>query len=98
MQRRLLGVETTEVEAHMASYYLFATNQNGRLPTGSTISITTVRVKRSRVRTVKGCHEKIDPGPKPVRGTTFGSQNQSPPGPEIDTNSGPPVPKVVLLV
>ena len=36
VQRRLPGVETTEVEAHMASYSLFATIINGRLPTGST--------------------------------------------------------------
>ena len=26
VQRRLPGVETTEVEAHMASYFLFATD------------------------------------------------------------------------
>ena len=32
----LPGVETTEVEAHMATYCLFATIINGRLPTGST--------------------------------------------------------------
>ena len=33
------GVDTTQVEAHMATYYLFATNHQrpgGMLPTGST--------------------------------------------------------------
>ena len=37
VQRQLPGVETTEVEEHMASYSLFAIQIiNGRLPTGST--------------------------------------------------------------
>ena len=35
MQCWLPGVETTEVEAHMATYCLFAIIINGRLPTGS---------------------------------------------------------------
>ena len=34
--RRLLGVMTTEVEAHMATYYLLLQIINGRFPTGST--------------------------------------------------------------
>ena len=38
MQRWLPGVETIEVEVHMATYTLFATDHGGqiRLPTGST--------------------------------------------------------------
>ena len=31
VQRRLPGVETTEVEAHMATYWLFATNHQRQL-------------------------------------------------------------------
>ena len=38
VQRRLPGVEATEVEAHMATFCLFATNHQRQLPTGSTIS------------------------------------------------------------
>ena len=34
--RRLLGVMTTEVEAHMATYCLLLQIINGRFPTGST--------------------------------------------------------------
>ena len=41
MQRRLPGVETTDVEVHMATYSLFATDRR-RLLTGSTNSIKTV--------------------------------------------------------
>ena len=52
VQRRLPGVEATEVEAHMATYCLFATNHQRQLAySDSTISITTV--KRSRFRTVR---------------------------------------------
>ena len=36
VQRRLPGVETTQVEAHMATYCFFATIINGGLPTSST--------------------------------------------------------------
>ena len=52
LQCQLPGVETTEVEAHMAAYCLFAQIINGSLPTGSTNSITTV-VKWSCIRTVR---------------------------------------------
>ena len=41
MQHRLPGGETTEVEVHMATYSLFATDQR-RLLTGTTNSIKTV--------------------------------------------------------
>ena len=48
VQRRLPGVETTEVEAHMATYCLFATNHQRQVaPQAVQISITTV-VKWSR--------------------------------------------------
>ena len=42
MQRQLPGVETTEVEEHMATYSLFATDHRRKLLTGSTYSIKTV--------------------------------------------------------
>ena len=42
VQCRLPGVEMTEVEVHMATYSLFATDHRRRLPTGSTNSIKTV--------------------------------------------------------
>ena len=50
VQRRLPGVETTEVEAHIATYCLFAINHRRQLAYRH--SITTV-VKRSRVRSVR---------------------------------------------
>ena len=42
MQRRLLGVEMTEVEIHMATYSLFTTDHRRRFLTGSTNLIKTV--------------------------------------------------------
>ena len=48
VQRRLPGVETTQVEAHMATYCLFATNHQRQVAHRQyNISITTV-VKWSR--------------------------------------------------
>ena len=51
VQCQLPGVEATEVEAHMATISCLLQIINGSLPTGSTISITTV--KRLRVRMVR---------------------------------------------
>ena len=55
VQRRLPGVETTEVEAHMATYCLFATNHQRQVAHRQYKfrSRWWGRSKRSHVRTVR---------------------------------------------